>query len=167
MELNKDRIDFEEITSEIINNLKFQEYAGAITVQKQINQAIPFYSDKNRVETIIGNLLSNAYKYHRFESNNPYINIQIDTFERNVCIIISDNGAGIAEEYQDKVFDMFFRASEKSQGSGLGLYIVKSAVDKLQGTVELESRIGEGTTFKINIPNIILAEKKHVGSEVI
>jgi PAS domain S-box-containing protein len=158
METVSELIDFDKIISETINNLKYQENAGAITVIKEINNYIPFYSDPHRVSTIIGNLLSNAYKYHRFNGNNPYINIKIDTSESIVKIVISDNGTGIPVEYHEKIFNMFFRASEKSQGSGLGLYIVKSALDKIHGKVFLESTLDIGSTFTIEIPNLLIKQ---------
>jgi signal transduction histidine kinase len=64
-----------------------------------------------------------------------------------------DNGIGIRKEHLKKVFDMFYRATEKSQGSGLGMYIVKQAIDKLKGSVEIKSTFGKGTTIKIVLPN--------------
>jgi signal transduction histidine kinase len=64
-----------------------------------------------------------------------------------------DNGIGIKKEYVKKVFDMFYRATEKSQGSGLGMYIVKQAVDKLKGSIKVKSTFGKGTTIKITLPN--------------
>ena len=68
------------------------------------------------------------------------------------------NGVGIAEEYVDKIFKMFFRANADSKGSGLGLYIVKGALEKLEGTIQVQSRLGEGTEFTIEIPNVRVSE---------
>ncbi|HTJ48638.1 MAG TPA: HAMP domain-containing sensor histidine kinase, partial [Cyclobacteriaceae bacterium] len=62
-------------------------------------------------------------------------------------------GIGIDAEALPRIFDMFFRATNKTTGSGLGLYIVKEAVEKLQGVIAIESSVGQGTTFKIEIPN--------------
>ena len=59
-----------------------------------------------------------------------------------------------AEEYLDKVFKMFFRANADSKGSGLGLYIVKSALEKLGGTIEVQSMLGQGSTFTLTVPNL-------------
>jgi PAS domain S-box-containing protein len=155
MEIVKEYIDFKELISKIDSSLKYEENATSIRIETKINQEIAFYSDNNRVETIISNLLSNAYKYHSFESNNPYINIEIEVSELRVIIKIYDNGSGIAEEFHSKIFEMFFRASEKSQGSGLGLYIVKSAVDKLEGKIKLNSILGKETTFTVELPNLL------------
>jgi signal transduction histidine kinase len=66
-----------------------------------------------------------------------------------------DNGIGIASEYQERIFELFFRATDVSEGTGLGLFIVKDTVEKLSGKIEVTSKLGEGTTFTINLPNQI------------
>ena len=73
--------------------------------------------------------------------------------EDGAHITIADNGIGIKEAYLEKIFEMFYRATQKSNGSGIGLYIVKEAVDKLNGTITVESTFGEGTTFKLMFPH--------------
>jgi len=66
----------------------------------------------------------------------------------------ADNGIGIRKEHQDKIFDMFYRATDRSQGSGLGMYIVRQAIEKIDGTISLSSVYGEGTRIKITVPNL-------------
>jgi signal transduction histidine kinase len=66
----------------------------------------------------------------------------------------TDNGIGIDKAYISKVFDMFFRATQNNDGAGLGLYIVREAVEKLKGEIVIESEIGIGTSFKIQVPNL-------------
>ena len=83
-----------------------------------------------------------------------FLQIDIHTTAESARIKFSDNGIGIAKEYIDDVFKMFYRATTESKGSGLGLYIVKSAVEKLQGTIEVQSEFGQGTIFTIEIPNL-------------
>ena len=70
-----------------------------------------------------------------------------------MTIRISDNGEGIPSNELPKIFDMFYRGSESSQGSGLGLYIVKNAVNKLSGHIYVTSEEGMGTTFTVELPN--------------
>jgi signal transduction histidine kinase len=70
-----------------------------------------------------------------------------------VYMEFEDNGIGIGREYINKVFDMFFRATNNNEGAGLGLYIVREAIDKLDGKITIESELRKGTTFKIKIPN--------------
>lgn len=71
----------------------------------------------------------------------------------NCQIIIEDNGIGIEDHHQDKIFEMFYRATDKSPGTGIGLYIVKDALDKVKGNISLSSEFGKRTKFLISIPN--------------
>ena len=82
-----------------------------------------------------------------------FINANVENAQ--VKINIEDNGLGIAEEHKSKIFEMFYRASEKSQGSGLGLYIVKETLVKLKGSIQLDSNLGQGSRFTIRLPNQI------------
>lgn len=104
------------------------------------------------MQIILGNIISNAYKYY-----NPGVKGELTIGVRLnpmvAEIIIRDNGIGIESEHLKKIFDMFYRATEKSQGSGLGMYIVKQAIDKLKGSIHVKSTFGTGTTIKVVIPN--------------
>jgi signal transduction histidine kinase len=82
------------------------------------------------------------------------VEIHVEVSEASADIFIRDNGIGIDKDNQGKVFDMFYRVSNKSIGSGLGLYIVKEAVEKLNGVIQLESETGKGTEFSIRLPNL-------------
>ncbi len=101
------------------------------------------------------NLISNAIKYRRLENIFSEINIKITIDHLRAEIIFSDNGIGISESNLAKIFEMFYRATEQSDGSGIGLYIVKNAVEKLGGQIYVASRIGQGTRFNIILPNRI------------
>ena len=76
-------------------------------------------------------------------------------------IIFADNGIGIKENSLKRIFEMFYRATEQSDGSGIGLYIVKNAVEKLGGQIDVASQLGEGTRFHILLPNINSTMKTH------
>jgi PAS domain S-box-containing protein len=154
LEIDSKLVNFTELVDDVLNNHMFLENAHKIQINKKIDIKAEFYSDITRIGTILNNLISNAFKYHRFE-NNSYINIQIDADMDRARIVVEDNGSGIDPLYIDRIFDMFYRASESSYGSGLGLYIAKNAVTKLHGTIEVESELGQGTKFKIVIPNLI------------
>ena len=93
-------------------------------------------------------------KYHDFTKEHPFVKINIIQENNLVNIRVEDNGTGIESKFHDKIFNMFFRASEKSTGSGLGLYIVRQTIDKLNGHISMESEYGTGTTFIINLPNL-------------
>jgi len=99
-------------------------------------------------------MISNAIIYHNYEQPECFIKISVSCPDSNhVEIVISDNGQGIDPIYQSKIFDMFYRASTDSKGSGLGLYIVKNIIDKMNGTIELTSIPDIGTQFKMIFEN--------------
>jgi len=81
------------------------------------------------------------------------LKIKVSVTVTHATIIFEDNGIGINQDLQEKVFNMFFRATEKSEGAGLGLYIVKEAIDKLGGTIEMKSTFGQGTQFTMRVIN--------------
>ena len=148
-------IDFERMINDNFERMQFMP--GYERIQKQIFMEGdgPFYSDQYRLSLILNNLISNAIKYSDPAKETSLIHITIKLFPDKVSLTFKDNGIGIEQDYIQKVFNMFFRATEKNEGAGLGLYIVKEAVEKLEGTIELDSRIGKGTVFKIDLPNLI------------
>lgn len=157
-EISPEEVNFEEVINESLNSLKFIENAHIIAIVKNLDLKFKFFSDSGRISTIINNLLSNSFKYHKNIENESYIKINITVGKEYATIVIEDNGNGIDKKYQSKIFEMFYRASEKSYGSGLGLYIVKMAVTKLNGTIELVSEPGEKTIFTVTLPNLIKLE---------
>lgn len=153
LEVQPQKVDFAKLTAEAIEALKYMDDAAAVKSIITIRQPHDFYSDPARLQIIFQNIISNAVRY--FDKwKESYLKISIDANEQHASIVLEDNGIGISKEYLDKIFKMFFRASANSKGSGLGLYIVKSAVEKLNGKIEVESVLGEGTTFKVMIPNV-------------
>lgn len=128
-----------------------------LQIAVKVSQPVRYISDQTRIRIILNNLISNAIKYRQPRLELSYINISIYTDERWAYLTIEDNGEGIAAENLPTIFDMFSRASEKSEGTGLGLYIVKDIVEKLNGTIEVSSEHGVGTTFTLTLPNYLLA----------
>ena len=153
MEIMPKRIDFHELVEESTDSLKFMEGANTVSISSKISVAAPFYSDYSRLLMIFNNIISNAVRY-RDARKASFLNIEIDSGHAGALIKFSDNGVGIPEEYLDNIFKMFFRANADSKGSGLGLYIVKGAVEKLDGRIHVSSIVGGGTTFSIDIPNV-------------
>jgi signal transduction histidine kinase len=99
-------------------------------------------------------LISNAIGI-KLNDGDSEIVIRINVDHLRAELTFADNGIGIDEENLTRVFEMFYRATEQSDGSGIGLYIVKNAVDKLGGQISVASRIGQGTRFNIILPNRI------------
>lgn len=152
LDLHIEPIDFKGLIDHTFIDLNYLKGADEIMRSVTIEGAA-FLSDRWRVGEIFRNLISNAIKYRNFNQPDPEIVIQIKVSEKKAFVKFSDNGIGIKPESLEKVFNMFYRASEQSDGSGLGLYIVKNAVDKLGGHLELKSTLGEGTTFFFELPN--------------
>jgi signal transduction histidine kinase len=154
-DVQKQEIDFKEMLMDITNNLKYMgtNDARQVDIKYEINNQQLFLSDKSRISIVLNNLISNAIRYHDPQTDNPFVDVQIDMSDTETGIIVKDNGIGISKENQEKIFDMFYRVSENSVGSGLGLYIVKEIVEKLNGQIEVESEPGKGTAFSIHIPN--------------
>lgn len=155
LELRSSRLNLRSIVDEVKNSFEFLSGEACVNVEIDIDPDLEFNSDKERLKVIINNLLSNAIKYS--DPNKPNRFVKIQAFINNNCcfIRISDNGIGICSEHQEKIFNMFFRASEKSDGSGLGLYIVKETVQRLKSQINCQSEEGVGTTFKLIIPTEI------------
>jgi PAS domain S-box-containing protein len=125
-----------------------------LEIRTKIIQWYPFHSDLTKIRIILNNLISNSIKYREnLEEGFSYINITIETSEKEAKIVIEDNGEGIPKDKLQKIFDMFYRASENSEGSGLGMYIVKNVIKKLNAKIDVQSKEGEGTKFTLHVPN--------------
>lgn len=147
-------INFYELLDESINSLKFMEGAEQVRSVRNIQIQAPFYSDPSRLLMVFNNIISNSVRYRDKWKSDSYLQIDIEADGQRAIIKFTDNGIGIAAEYIGDVFKMFYRATTDSKGSGLGLYIVKSAVEKLEGTIQVQSEFGKGSTFIIEIPNL-------------
>jgi len=151
-ELVFERLVFKSVIDNVMSRLKYIAGYNFIQVVVDVDPKHSVVSDRNLLESILQNLIENSIKYRT--KNKP--NLLIETARHSRCLYISviDNGIGIPMDQQNKVFDMFFRASENSTGSGLGLYVVKSSVEKLQGSVSMKSVPGKGCRFDIIIPDL-------------
>ena len=154
MEVKKEEIHFKELLNDITNNLKFIGGNNRnVDIKYNVSNGVLFHSDKSRLNVILNNLISNSIRYQNPGAQSPYVDIQVNVSADEARIIIKDNGIGISKEHQSKIFEMFYRVSENSVGSGLGLFIVKESIEKLNGKIVLESELGQGTIFNIRIPN--------------
>lgn len=152
LEVVKEKVNFESIIGDSISSFSYMENSRNITFTVNVSQEIDFYSDNLRLGILFNNLISNAIIYHRIDQPSPFINVNVYCNAEHAIVVVEDNGKGIEQEYHAKIFDMFYRASQDSVGSGLGLYIVKGIVEKLEGRIELMSMPGSGTKFTIYIP---------------
>lgn len=146
-------IDFAKIISETLNSYGYFEDSHEINITSNIVQHQEFFSDEFRIRVIFNNLLSNAIKYQRKDELKKRIHLACIVENDFAHVSIEDNGIGIKENYIPNIYNMFYRATRESSGSGIGLYIVKEAVDKVRGNIMVASKENEGTTFTITIPN--------------
>jgi signal transduction histidine kinase len=152
-EISIEKIDFRTIIEEGIQQMKFLKGFDRIRTSVEVNQSSLFYSDTYRIRAIVNNLISNAIKYMDYSKADPSIEISVVADKQNVMLEFKDNGIGINAAYLSKVFTMFYRATSQNEGTGLGLYLVKDTVQRLGGTVDIESEEGKGTSFYITLPN--------------
>jgi len=154
LDVKREEIFFEPLITETFNQLKFATSTGK-SVEKVITvrQEKPFYSDRWRLKVILNNIISNAIRYRN--GKDPVIKVEVEINQHNARLAIEDNGKGIEKEHLPNVYKMFYRATDDGAGSGLGLYIVKEAIDKLNGRINIESEVGRGTTVRLEIPELV------------
>jgi signal transduction histidine kinase len=143
-------VSLKEIFNEAISQLMHIENASKITFKQEL-EIDQIQSDGLRLKIIISNLLSNAIKYADNSKQEMFISIKTylsDGFNR---IEVSDNGIGIKEDCKDYIFEMYF-GTNKNKGSGLGLYIVKEAVENIKGNISVVSENNIGSKFIVAIP---------------
>jgi signal transduction histidine kinase len=143
---------FIEQVNEVVDSFDTMLHQKNIELQKEIKSSVSFVSYPAMIKIILENIIENSI--HFAGTENPRINISASVYPEVAIIEVEDNGQGILEEHKSRVFEMYFRANERSKGNGLGLYIAKKAVEKLNGKIWFQSEHQVGTTFTIEIPNI-------------
>ncbi|RZJ31607.1 MAG: PAS domain-containing sensor histidine kinase [Flavobacterium sp.] len=138
---------------EVVTSLCSMRDAANIDFLIDFDVKTPFHTDKQSLTTIMENLVSNAIKFHRKDVEKRFIKISGKADDDSLQLEVSDNGLGIDPAYHEKIFEMFTRLSSRADGSGIGLYLVKQIVEKLQGSIRVESSEGNGTTFYITLKN--------------
>jgi signal transduction histidine kinase len=151
-EIKLQPVDFNDLTSSALSRLQSSKDFNEIEIKVDIKSKHPFLSDYDRLMIIFVNIMTNSLLY-RDPYREAYLEVSVSTEHGKAVLKFEDNGVGIADNYLDKVFQMFFRANTESKGSGLGLYIVKEIVEKLKGTISLQSKLGVGTLISIELPD--------------
>ena len=145
-------IDFQKIIDDALADVKYLEGEANIRKKIRIKGDGEFKSDPRRLSVVLNNLITNSIIYHDKSKDNKFIEISVKYNKIRATIIVKDNGTGIGKEHLVKIFKMFYRASENTKGSGLGLYIVKETLGKIKGTINVESDLGKGSKFTIELP---------------
>jgi PAS domain S-box-containing protein len=150
--LKKD-IDFESFIPEVTQQYGYLDNADKLKISVSIDQPVPFVTDSSRLSIIMNNMVSNAVRYMDTTKAKPFLSIKVKCTKREAIITVQDNGIGIEKEHLGSIFDMFYRATADSKGTGIGLYIVHETVAKIQGRIEVKSIFNEGTTFVVTLKN--------------
>lgn len=151
-----EQVKLKELCTEILDNLKYTNDFSRISIDLSQLQQYEIAQDKTRLKIILNNLLTNAVKFQkRYDGHLPYIKISSRRIgDQDLMIEIEDNGEGIRPEMQNRIFDMFFRGNEKSNGSGLGLYIAKEAASRIYGNIRVRSEYGKGSIFTVELKDL-------------
>jgi signal transduction histidine kinase len=154
VEIAPTKIDIQNLIQSCWDTLQFMPQASGIRFINETPSPLTVMLDPDRLRIILENIISNGIKYSKSRPEGSFIKIHAQSNGIELIIEVIDNGIGISKEKQEKVFDMFYRAHDHSDGSGLGLFIVNETIQKMNGSIQLESTESKGTVFKIQIPII-------------
>jgi signal transduction histidine kinase/ligand-binding sensor domain-containing protein len=146
-----EQFDLRELVMEIIQEFSFWPEAQSVQCACLIEPEFIIITDRPRLNVALHNIIGNSLKYSDKHKEQSFIRIAASRDEGDCVITIEDNGIGIKAEHHSRVFDMYYRASDISKGSGLGLFIVKEIALKLNATLDMQSEFGVGTTFTLRI----------------
>ncbi len=148
-----ERIEIKELCTEILENLKYTT-TNNVEVEYELSEP-EVWQDKSRMKVIMNNLLSNALIFQKdISEHRPKVKVASKKQGSDLMISIEDNGIGIRPEHQEKIFQMFYRGTEQSKGSGLGLYIAREATLKIHGNLSVKSEYGKGSTFVVQVKSL-------------
>jgi signal transduction histidine kinase len=146
----KEEVNMSKLTDELLENFALFPHKENINIHKNIGPDIKLNADINAMNSVIINLIDNAVKYSDDSSN---ISVELASSNSNVILTVKDEGQGISDAEKAKVFDKFYRqeseSTRKSQGTGLGLYILKYLVEQHNGAISLTDNEPKGSIFEI------------------
>lgn len=153
LEMAPEEVNLKQLIEDIIKQYSYLDNFCSIEKIVHVQQTQRFVTDRDRLAIILSNLISNAISYASPHRRTAFVRVSAEVSDNKATIEVADNGRGIAPEHLDSIFAMFFRANHEMVGSGLGLYIVKETIEKLDGKVSVSSELGKGSAFTIEIPN--------------
>ena len=153
-ELQHVPVNWQVLTASVFQRLEYLFKKKDVARFVDLKSDIPFISDSDRLAVVLTNLVSNAIIFSS-SMRKSYVSLEIQTHGAGARILVADNGIGIRPEVLPKIWNMFYRGNEASQGAGLGLYVVKDTIARLQGSVSLTSEVDQGTTICIDLPNLV------------
>lgn len=150
LSMNFERVDLCELVRDLVERMSEQFITAECAITVDLCQTAVGIWDRFRIEQVVTNLLTNAMRYG---SGKP-IHIQVTAYNGNARLTVRDHGRGIAKENHERIFQRFERAisGREISGLGLGLYIVKQILEVHQGSIQIESELGQGATFIVDLP---------------
>jgi len=151
-EISHETINLRQFVLENLENLNYFGHGDRVRRIVDIPESVTIDTDSIRLQTVLGNLFSNAIKYQDYSRSDLYLRVGYQQLDGRHQILVEDNGIGMTREDLDRIFGMFFRVNRNIEGTGLGLFIVKEALDRIGGTVDVSSEPGVGTKFTVSLP---------------
>ncbi|SHM58500.1 PAS domain-containing sensor histidine kinase [Flavobacterium chilense] len=151
--MQKEEVSLQEVFENVFNQLSFQIELHKPIIKLKFDKVPLLNTNKAYIESILLNLLTNSIKY-KSENRKLKISIIAEQIDHKAILTFKDNGIGIdLERNRDKVFGLYQRFHNYPDSKGLGLYLVKSQVETMGGTISIESEVNKGTTFTITFKN--------------
>lgn len=158
-EIILETISIDSLIQESLTQIQHLPSYNRIEFTQNLAGAEEIIGDRLRMRIIFNNIISNAYKYYDIQKPTSFLKINTKKDDKKMYITFEDNGLGIKSELIPKIFDMFYRATHKAEGTGIGLFIVKEAIQKMGGSISCTSTLKEGCKFEIILPLLKLGNE--------
>ena len=148
-----EKVKGDDLVHNVLNRFNETLRRQRIKVETIIQQTSTWITDAHRANVVLDNLVSNAVIFQDPLKQDKRIRIRLNVKPSNAMLEVSDNGIGISKDIRKKIFQLFYRGHDQSQGSGLGLFLVQNIASKMNAKVSLKSTENIGTSFKVIAPN--------------
>ncbi len=152
------KVDIENLIEDVRDHLHSGEVDNVFKLNSKLEQNSPFFGDFFRLRIVLSHLIANAIKFKKPDQEQAVIDLSFTIDEEKAMIEVRDHGVGILQDHIEQIFKMFFRGKDDHAGSGLGLYIVKEALAKMGGKIDVDSSPNQGAKFSIELPNMMNVE---------
>lgn len=154
-DLTYEPVNLKAIIADVLHEVQQEIRYHNINVTVNVEQSGYFYSDSHRFRLILFHLISNAVIFYDEQKESKSLEIDVKATSSSCSFQISDNGIGMAYEIQNKIYELFFRGSDQSTGSGVGLHIVQEVLKKMGGSISVNSVSKQGSNFFVWLPNLV------------
>jgi PAS domain S-box-containing protein len=148
-----EEIDVKNMIYEIIDSHAYLPKAQGMHFEVKCPEELIINSDVQRLSIVLNNLVSNAIRYSDSNKEERLVKIEVEKMKSKIRVSIWDNGVGIPDDEKEKIFDNFYRAHARSEGTGIGLYLVKETLKKLKGVITVDSEENKWTRFNVDLEN--------------